>query len=211
MRPTTSFDDAAMTEPLATAVHAVRRAGDVAGAEVLVTGGGPIGALVAQYARLAGANHVVVSDPGAGRRDILASLDLPVIDPSGGIDDLAAVAFGGREVTVAFECSGAARGLDACIQTVARGSTVVVVAVYAEPPLTDMITLQDRELAALGSLMYTWADFREAARLVDEGAVSLGPLQTHHVSFERWADGYALIDDPEAGAMKVLVDIARAT
>ena len=43
--------------------------------------------------------------------------------------------------------------------------------------------------------------------LIDEGLVDLGPLQSHHVDFEHWADGYALIDDPAAGAMKVLVDI----
>ena len=68
MRPTTSLDDAAMTEPLACAVHAVRRSGGVSGRDVLVTGGGPIGALVAQVARLEGARQVVVSDPAAGRR-----------------------------------------------------------------------------------------------------------------------------------------------
>jgi L-iditol 2-dehydrogenase len=83
----------------------------------------------------------------------------------------------------------------------------VVVAVYAEPPRTDMITVQDRELNVHGSLMYTWADFHEAARLIDEGSLPLGALQTHHVPFDRFADGYALIDDPAAGAMKVLVDI----
>jgi L-iditol 2-dehydrogenase len=207
MRPQTSLDDAAMTEPLACAVHAVRRAGSISGRGVLVAGGGPIGALTAQVAWLQGAHHVVVSDPAAGRRSILEACSLRTFDPSGGIDRLIPDGFDGRPVTVAFECSGAARGLDACIQTVARGGTIVVVAVYAEPPRTDMIAVQDRELNVFGSLMYTWDDFREAALLIDEGLVRLGPLLSHHVPFERWADGYALIDDPAAGAMKVLVDI----
>ncbi|MGD8683706.1 MAG: zinc-binding dehydrogenase, partial [Chloroflexota bacterium] len=179
----------------------------VADHNVLVTGGGPIGALIALVARQSGAREVVVSDPAAGRRGILDGLGLATYDPAAGGPDIGEAVFGSREAAVAFECSGVAPGLDTCIQTVARGCTVVVVAVYAEPPRTDMITVQDRELNVHGSLMYTWADFHEAARLIDEGSLPLGALQTHHVPFDRFADGYALIDDPAAGAMKVLVDI----
>ena len=97
---------------------------------------------------------------------------------------------------------------NSCLTRAARGGAVVVVAVYAEPPRTDMVAVQDHELNVYGSLMYTWDDFREAALLVDEGLICLRPLQTHHVSFEDWANGYGLIDDPAAGAMKVIVDIA---
>ena len=207
MRPTTSLDDAALAEPLATAVHSVRRAGEVYGHDVLVTGGGPIGALIALVAREAGAREVVVSDPSPGRRAILEGLGLATFDPAAGVAGLPEAMFGGREVTVAFECSGVAAGLDACIQTVGRGCTVVVVAVYAEPPRTDMIAVQDRELNVFGALMYTWADFREATRLIDEGALPLGALVTHHVPFDDFEKGYAIIDDLTAGAMKVLVDV----
>lgn len=207
MRPDTSVDDTAMTEPLACAVHAVRRSGGISGRDVLVTGGGPIGALVAQVAWLGGARQVVVSDPAAGRRATLEACNLETFDPRAGLSDLRPSHFSGRDISVAFECSGAERGLDACLTVVARGGVVVVVAVYAEPPRTDMIAVQDHELNVFGSLMYTWDDFREAALLIDEGLVRLGPLQTHHVDFDHWIDGYKLIDDPAAGAMKVLVDI----
>ena len=53
---------AALAEPLAVALHAVHRAGDVAGQEVLVTGSGPIGCLVVVALRAAGAGRIVVSD-----------------------------------------------------------------------------------------------------------------------------------------------------
>jgi L-iditol 2-dehydrogenase len=206
MRPSTSLDDAAMTEPLACAVHAVRRAGSVTGRDVLVAGGGPIGALVAQVAGLQGARHVVVSDPAAGRRAVLQACGLATFDPGGGPGSVGD-GFAGRDIGVAFECSGAELGLDACLASVARGGTVVVVAVYPEPPRVNMIAVQDHELDVHGSLMYTWDDFREAAHLIDEGLVRLAPMQTHHVPFDGWAEGYRLIADPGAGAMKVLVDV----
>jgi threonine dehydrogenase-like Zn-dependent dehydrogenase len=139
---------------------------------------------------------------------VLEACRLEVFDPSEGLDRLSADHFAGRAIGVAFECSGVERGLEACLTRVARGGAVVVVAVYAEPPRTDMVAVQDHELNVYGSLMYTWDDFREAALLVAEGLMCLQPLQTHHVSFEDWAHGYGLIDDPASGAMKVIVDMA---
>ena len=65
------MDDAlgAMMEPLAVALHAVKRAGTVSGKRVLVTGGGPIGLLVAMTARAFGATPVALSDIVAARRE----------------------------------------------------------------------------------------------------------------------------------------------
>ena len=208
MGPSTSLDDAAMTEPLACAVHAVARSGGIEAEDVLVTGGGPIGALVAQVARLGGAGRVLVTDPAPGRRAALAACGIDAIDPSdaAGGETLAAW-LGERGPAVALECAGVEPALATCLSSVVRGGVVVVVGVYAEPPRADMATVQDHELDVRGSLMYTWADFREAGRLIDEGRVYLSPLQTHHVPFARWADGYRLIDDRGAGAMKVLVDM----
>ena len=57
-----SYEEGAMIEPLAVAVHAVRRAGDVSGQKIAVIGAGPIGNLVAQAAKGMGAAQVMVSD-----------------------------------------------------------------------------------------------------------------------------------------------------
>ena len=57
-----SFDEGAMIEPLAVAVHAVRRAGDMEGKKIAVLGAGPIGILVAQAAKGMGAESVLITD-----------------------------------------------------------------------------------------------------------------------------------------------------
>ena len=54
--------EGAMAEPLAVALHAVNRAGALLGKSVLVTGCGPIGAMVVIAARRAGATHIVATD-----------------------------------------------------------------------------------------------------------------------------------------------------
>ncbi len=57
-----SLEEGAMIEPLAVAVHAVRRAGDVQGKDICVLGAGPIGILVAQAAKGMGAGRVMITD-----------------------------------------------------------------------------------------------------------------------------------------------------
>ncbi|MFD5804112.1 L-idonate 5-dehydrogenase [Streptomyces sp. NPDC127020] len=112
---------AALAEPLAVALHAAGRAGDLTGRHVLVTGAGPIGCLVVAAAKAAGAARVTVSDllpaaleyARAAGADVLVRADDP--------DDAGWPA----EVDAAIEASGVAAGLDACLRLVRRGGVVV--------------------------------------------------------------------------------------
>ncbi|MEU9894730.1 L-idonate 5-dehydrogenase [Streptomyces phaeochromogenes] len=112
---------AALAEPLSVALHAVRRAGDVTGKHVLVTGAGPIGCLVVAAAKAAGAARVTVTDllPRALEYAVAAGADdaLRADDPS-------APAWP-SEVDTAIEASGVAAGLDTCLRLVRRGGVVV--------------------------------------------------------------------------------------
>ncbi|MFF5481210.1 L-idonate 5-dehydrogenase [Streptomyces sp. NPDC012935] len=112
---------AALAEPLSVALHAVRRAGDLAGRHVLVTGAGPIGCLVVAAAKAAGAGRVTATDllPTALEYARIAGADTLVRadDPYG--------AGWPSEVDVAIEASGVAAGLDTCLRLVRRGGVVV--------------------------------------------------------------------------------------
>ncbi|WP_328428816.1 L-idonate 5-dehydrogenase [Streptomyces sp. NBC_00443] len=112
---------AALAEPLSVALHAVRRAGDLAGSHVLVNGAGPIGCLVVAAAKGAGAGRVTVTDllPTALEYARIAGADTLVRadDPDG--------AGWPSEVDVAIEASGVAAGLDTCLRLVRRGGVVV--------------------------------------------------------------------------------------
>ncbi|MFH9549579.1 L-idonate 5-dehydrogenase [Streptomyces sp. NPDC017435] len=112
---------AALAEPLAVALHAVRRAGPVSGLHVLVTGAGPIGCLVVAAAKAAGAARVTVTD-----------LLPTALGYAGTVGADTAVRAGDpadpgwpSEVDVAVEASGAAAGLDTCLRLVRRGGVVV--------------------------------------------------------------------------------------
>ena len=203
-----SADDAAMVEPLSVAVHAVKKASPLQGKDVLVIGGGPIGNLTAQAARLFVPGKIVVLEKDTFRADVLRRLGFDAPKVSGGLDAAAVRSwFDERAPDIVFECVGNEITTNLAISTVRRGGQVVVMGVYGSPPKVDMILVQDKEIIMKGSLMYTWDDYRDAVTLIDEHRVNVGILQTHHVPFAKWIDGYRLLTDNSVGVLKVLVDV----
>ncbi|MFF0222456.1 L-idonate 5-dehydrogenase [Streptomyces sp. NPDC004629] len=153
---------AALAEPLSVALHAVRRAGPVAGRQVLVTGAGPIGCLVVAAARAAGAARVTVTDllPEALRYAALAGADTVVRadDP----DDAGWPA----EVDTAVEASGVAAGLDTCLRLVRRGGVVVQLGMLPAGQSTFAGNLVvSREIELRGAFRFD-AEFDEALELL---------------------------------------------
>src|SRR5215218_2744020 len=107
-----SLRDAALTEPVAVAVHDVRRSGLGAGDRVVVLGAGPIGVLIALVARDAGA-EVLVVELDEGRRGTVADLGFRVLDPRSDVTGAVTEWTGGAGADVVFEVSGAAAAVAA--------------------------------------------------------------------------------------------------
>ncbi len=203
-----SADDAAMVEPLSVAVHAVRKASPLKDKDVLVLGGGPIGNLTAQVARLSAPGRIVVLEKDEFRADVLRKLGFDTPESASGLDAASVrERFDGRAPHTVFECVGSEIATNLAISTVSRGGQVIVMGVYGSPPRIEMILVQDKEIIMKGSLMYTWDDYRDAVTLIDEHRVNLGILQTHHLPFMKWIDGYRLLTDNSVRVLKVLVDL----
>ncbi|MEU8270621.1 alcohol dehydrogenase catalytic domain-containing protein [Sphaerisporangium sp. NPDC049002] len=170
-----SLAAAAMTEPLATAVHAVGMAaghgGRLDGCTVAVLGGGTIGQCVLLGALDAGAGAVAVTDPVAGKRALATRLGaVAALDAAGpAVEAELADALGGRP-DVVFDCVATAGSLGAAISLSGRGGSVVVVGVGHGPLEVAIETIQDQEIRIAGSAMYLPDDFTAAERLISAGA-----------------------------------------
>ncbi|MFE2064703.1 L-idonate 5-dehydrogenase [Streptomyces sp. NPDC059467] len=153
---------AALAEPLSVALHAVRRAGAVAGKHVLVTGAGPIGCLVVAALRAAGAAHVTVTDllPEALRYAAVAGADTVVR-----ADDPADSGWP-TEVDAAIEASGVAAGLDTCLRLVRRGGVVVQLGMLppGRSPFAGNLVVS-REIELRGAFRFD-GEFDEALELL---------------------------------------------
>ncbi|WP_121060841.1 zinc-dependent alcohol dehydrogenase [Microbacterium telephonicum] len=202
------LDHAALVEPVAVAVHDVRRSELQPGQKAVVIGGGPIGVLIATVARHFGGDVVVIElDPQ--RRAQVQELGFATLDPRA-VDQVAWVEqwSGGAGADVVFEVSGAAVAvLGATALAKVRG-TIVVVAIHPTPREVDLQRVFWRELRLLGARVYQRVDFETAVELVADGVVPADALITRIVALADTQDAFA---DLEAGrAMKILVDVAGA-
>ncbi len=204
-----SLDEAAMIEPVAVAVHALRRGGDVNGKKVLVLGSGTIGNLVGQVARASGASAVINADisdyklekaKACGSRHVINTHQ----------EDLSETitrVFGPDRADLILECVGAQETIDQAIDNARKGTTIVVVGVFGEKPRVDLGLVQDRELSLVGTLMYQRSDYERAIELVGSGKMHLQEMITHRFGFKDYLDAYHAIEDSKGKYMKVMIEL----
>jgi L-iditol 2-dehydrogenase len=201
-----SYEQGAMIEPLAVAVHAVRRYGDAAGKKVLVLGGGPIGNLVAQTAKAMGAADVLLSELSAYRLETASKCGVKVVNPSQeDLLDKIIATFGPDKADVIFECVGIDATMKQAIDCARKGSDVVVVGVFADLGTINMGFIQDHELRLIGSAMYRVEDYIKSIELVSAGLIELDALITNTVKFPDYLQAYQIVEEQKDKAMKVMV------
>lgn len=204
-----SFDEGAMIEPLAVAVHAVRQAGDVFGKSVAVLGAGPIGNLVAQVAKGMGAAKVMITDVSAYRLSLATQCGVDSVVNTRDVDfgDAMIEGFGPDKADVIFDCAGNDVTMGQAITHARKGSMILLVAVFASMAKVDLAVLNDHELNLNTSMMYRHEDYVVAIEMVRQEKIRLRPLMSKVFSFGDYGRAYQHIDDNKEAAMKVLIDV----
>lgn len=202
------LDVAALAEPVAVAVHDVRRSELGAGDKVVVIGGGPIGVLIATVARHFGAD-VAVIELEPSRRAQIEALGFTALDPRT-TDQVAWVDKWTQSAgaDVVFEVSGAASAVLGATALARVRGTIVVVAIHPTPREIDLQRVFWRELRLLGTRVYERADFETAIELLGDNVIPANALITRIVPIDGIPEA---ISDLENGrALKILVDIGGA-
>lgn len=204
------LDEGAMIEPLAVAVHAVRRAGDVIGQDICVLGAGPIGILVAQAAKGMGARRVMVTDVSSLRLDKAkeCGADFCINTKEKDFGEALTECFGPDKADVIYDCAGNNITMGQAIAHARKGSTIILVAVFAGMATVDLAVLNDHELDLNTSMMYRTEDYDTAIELVNQGKVQLTPLISKHFAFKDYLEAYKYIDENRESTMKVIINIS---
>lgn len=204
-----SFDEGAMIEPLAVAVHAVRKFSDMQGMRVAVLGAGPIGILVAQAAKGMGAESVLITDISDLRLEKArqCGVDFCVNTREADFGEALVSSFGPDKADVIYDCAGNNVTMGQAIRCARKGSTIILVAVFAGMAEVDLAVLNDHELDLNTTMMYRNEDYLEAIELVRAGKVDLKPLISKHFAFRDYAEAYRYIDENRETTMKVIIDV----
>lgn len=205
-----SLDYGAMIEPAAVGAHASNRT-DVKGKNVVVSGAGTIGNLIAQFCIARGAKNVLITDVSdlrlAKARECGIKHTLNITKKT--LKEAAKDLFGEEGYQVGFEVAGAEVSIRSLMETIEKGSDIVVVAVFAKDPALSMFYLGEHELRLIGSMMYRHEDYLTAIDYVNKGIVNLKPLVSNRFAFEEYDDAYKFIDGHRETSMKVLIDFEQ--
>lgn len=204
-----TYEQGAMIEPLAVAVHAVKQFGDMKGMRVAVLGAGPIGNLVAQTAKGMGAEKVMITDVSDYRLMIAKNcrIDVAVNTTKCDFNEAMVEAFGPDKADVIYDCAGNNITMNQAIRYARKGSVIVLVAVFSSMAEVDLAVANDHELDIKSTMMYRHEDYVDAIRLVNEKKVQLEPLITKVFPFEQFQDAFVYIDENREKAMKVIVNV----
>lgn len=204
-----SFEEGAMIEPLAVAVHGVKQVGDVAGMNIVVIGAGPIGNLVAQAAKGMGAAKVMVTDVSDLRLEKAreCGVDVCVNTKEKDFWEAMVEAFGEDKADVIYDCAGNNITMGQAIKHARKGSTIVLVAVFAGMATVDLAVANDHELDIKSTMMYRHEDYLDGIRLVEEEKVHLRPLISKTFAFREYLKAYQYIDDNRETTMKVIINV----
>ncbi len=191
----------AFTEPLACCLHALDIAAIRPGQSVIVLGGGVIGLLCVQLARLAGAAQVILVTRQASRRALAETIGATTTCDPQTTDPLTLVPNG---ADVILECAGVAETVAQAPKLAKSGGTVVIVGVMPKGEKVEFepFDLLFRELKILGSFVNPFTH-RRAADLIASGTIKVEPLISRRISLAEVPD--AVANPPRPGEVKVLI------
>ncbi|MEE9608672.1 MAG: alcohol dehydrogenase catalytic domain-containing protein [Myxococcota bacterium] len=159
--------EAALSEPLSVALHAVTRSGVRPGQRALVSGAGPIGLLTLAALRARGVEEVVVSEPSEVRRELARLVGASqVVTPDQLEVPRMPFARVDGAVHVAFECSGVAAAIQAALAQLEKTGTLVLVGSGVERPRLDAMRVLLNELVVTGAYNYDEDGYAQALALL---------------------------------------------
>ena len=200
------LSEGALAEPVSIGLHSVMRAGLTPGDRVLILGAGPIGLLVAYWARRLGAAHVVVADINDHQKKRAAALGATGFARSGPGLDAAFRDMTGAAPDIVFECVGKKGLIDFACSLARVHGTVVGVGLCVGGDEWDPFAVLSKELTIVMAAFFDMAEFQMAIEALAAG----GPfrpqaLVTDRIGLDRVPDTFEALRH-RTSQCKVLIE-----
>jgi threonine dehydrogenase-like Zn-dependent dehydrogenase len=168
-----SFEDAVLTDTMATALRGIVQSGFRMGDNVVVSGCGPIGLSAVQLLKLGGARHVTALEVVEKKRTLAARLGADLVfDPlaqAGELSDLLRALYNGVGPDLVVECAGVPESLELCLSLARNGGQVLNLGAGGRPLAVVPALLAVREIDLLSSLAYTADEARTCLDYLADG------------------------------------------
>lgn len=203
-----SFNEAALLEPFAVALHAVKKAGDLKNKSALVVGAGPIGLLVLKCLKYLGAGNVVVTDLADNRLELARKLGADCVINTAKENASAAIKAmtNNLGVDVALDAVGISASINQCIDSVRNNGKIILIGMAAQHLDFEFKQVVCREIQMFGSYTYT-TEMQECLDILHSGQVSLNDLITGVFTIEEGPSIFAGLAEGNTEDIKVILTI----
>lgn len=203
-----SDDEACMVEPSAVSLHAINLADVKVGDKVLIVGGGIIGLMAAEFAKLDGASYVALleTNPARGKKAVNFGKVDEYYDAleEGIIDKLFEKTNGGFDKVI--ECCGNSAAVTEAIMAVRPGGTIVLAGVsLGAINIPTMLTVT-REVTMHGAIAYTDTEFDTCLRLIEEGIIDVKKYIDDKVSLDKVQESFERLTSGTDDAIKIVIN-----
>lgn len=203
-----TFEDGALAEPYAVGYGAVKKAGNLAGKNVLIIGAGAIGLCILQLVKLQNPASIMVSDLSDSR--LKTALDFGadhVINPRKE-NDLEAISrfTGGRMADLSIEAVGVEATANQSVKALRMGGTAIWVGMSQKEMTINMQDVVVSARSVLGTFNYTHEEFGEVVEILGSGKLDTQKLISAKVSLEEAKEYFDRLHEQPDDYIKVLVD-----
>lgn len=205
-----SYEEGALLEPLAVAVHAARKAEAGLGHSAAIFGAGGIGLFLLQVVRAAGCGSVFISDLLEHRLETALKMGATTAIHAAKEDPVRRILeeTGSLGVDRSFEAVGVEKTLFQSAQCLKKGGICALIGLFEDPHEVHFPVnlFAQKEIQIRGCRGYCW-DFQIALDLVEKGVVRLRPLISHQFSLADLSRAFETLLNPKGQANKVIIQV----
>lgn len=202
-----SYEEACMVEPSAVSLHAINLANIKVGDKVLIVGGGIIGLMAAEFAKLNGASYVALLETNQARGS--KAINYGKVDEyfnaleEGIVDTLFKKTQGGFDKVI--ECCGNSSAVTEAIMCVKPGGKIVLTGVSLGAINIPMVTTVLREVTMQGAIAYTEKEFDICLRLINEKIIDVTKYIDDKVSLDKVQESFERLTSGKDDAIKIII------
>ena len=199
--------NAALVEPLAVGLHAVKMAGNIAQQNILIIGAGPIGLACATWCKFFGARNIVISEMSPARIDMAKKLGFhQLVDPKDVDNQFEQIAGGPPDIQV--ECVGAPGIMQQCIERAPKRGFILGVGLCDHPDTIVPLVAFGKELTIRWAVAYDKEDWEYTMDMMVAKRIDASAMITNVVSLEELPGIFDALHSP-TDQCKVIIDLSR--
>ena len=201
-----TYEEGATVEPLSVAVYAVQQSGFQLGQNAAIIGAGPIGLMIIQVLRSAGANKIYVLEPVESKQKIAMELGADKVFLPKAWNKIVRLTdkLGPDHV---YECVGLSSTFTTALQLIKKGGNITLIGMHAKTlEINNILLMTTNNISVRGVYGYNHDIFKTAINLYVQKKIRVDALITNRIRLEQVPEMFKVLSNPPHEELKVIVD-----